>query len=237
MTNSLWITAVFSPIGGAIVGALIALISEPVRVKLYGPRLSVDYKPGDGRCVADDPSSQCRWARISVINSARAHLRQCQAFVVDIEQEQAGRWIPTTPQFVDPLVPEWAATLPYQKYKPRDLPTKTKFFVNVLAALNNELVLSVEEWPERLRKIFQAHGRYRLKIVVTGDQVEPKTVFVIVTWTGNWKFDSSRGPKLDFWQRLRKSANRARRRIATSHSAPQRSTPRDSMNTNGVATR
>ena len=106
----------------------------------------------------------------------------------------SGRWIPTTPQFVDPLVPEWAATLPYQKHKPRDLPTKTEFFVNVLAseAVNNELVLSVEEWPGRLRKIFQAHGRYRLKIVVTGDQVKPKTVFVIVTWTGNWKFDSSR---------------------------------------------
>ena len=197
MTNFLWITG---PIGGAIVGGLIALISEPVRVKLYGPRLSVDYKPGDGRCVVDlpkspdDQSSQCRWVRISVTNSGRAHLRQCQAFVADIEQEQAGRWIPTTPQFVDPLVPEWAATLPYQKHKPRDLPTKTEFFVNVLAseAVNNELVLSVEEWPGRLRKIFQAHGRYRLKIVVTGDQVKPKTVFVIVTWTGNWKFDSSR---------------------------------------------
>jgi hypothetical protein len=202
VTNSLWITAVFSPIGGAIVGGLIALFSEPLRVKFFGPRLSVDYKPRDNRCVVDlpgspgDPSSQCRWARISVINSGRAHLRQCQAFVADIEQEQAGHWIPTTPQFVDPLVPEWAATPRYQKYKPRDLPTKTEFFVNVLAseAHNNELVLSVEEWPGRLRKIFQAHGRYRLKIVVTGDQVEPKTLFVIVTWTGNWKFDTSRGP-------------------------------------------
>ena len=201
MTNSLWITAVFSPIGGAIVGGLIALFSEPLRVKLYGPRLSVDYKPRDGRCVVDlpkspdDPSSQCRWARIAVINSGRAYLRQCQAFVADIEQEQAGQWIPNTPQFVDPLVPEWAATPRYQIYKPRDLPTKTEFFVNFLvsAAKNNELVLTVEEWPTRLRKIFQAHGRYRLKIVVTGDQVEPKTVFVIVTWTGNWKFDTSRG--------------------------------------------
>jgi hypothetical protein len=180
------------------------MFAEIPRAWLLGPRLCPDFRPGDGRCVVDlrespnSASPECRWARVSVINCGRGYLRNCQAFVSNIEQEQSGEWVKTNPQFVDPLGLEWAATPVHQRYNPRDVPRETEFFINVVASAespsqNDSLTLSVEHWPDRLKKIFESHRRYRITVTVTGDQVKPRTVKVIVNWTGSWRFDTSRG--------------------------------------------
>src|SRR5947209_4389364 len=103
---------VIATVLGPLVGAVIAVLAAPVGHRLFGPRLCPDFKPDDGRRVVDLPEStdldspQCRWARVSVINCGRSHLRNCQGFVSNIEQEQSGKRVKTTPQFVDPLILE-----------------------------------------------------------------------------------------------------------------------------------
>jgi hypothetical protein len=125
------------------------------------------------------------------------HLKQCQAFVTNLEQELSGKWGKTDPPYVDPLLLEWAA-LTDTKHKPRDLPKKIPFYANVLASAdsgsgNDNLDLTVQDWPpDRLRGLF-ARGLYRITVTVTGDHVKPRHVKVIVNWTGNWQFDTSRG--------------------------------------------
>jgi hypothetical protein len=195
----------FSNLGGAsrergmpVIGSLVTFVTGlilGVCVKplqewfFYHPELSVKFNPRDGRCIVDSP--QCRWARVSVINNGQIHLRQCQAFVSNVEQKRGLFWGDTTPKFSDSLALEWAVT----GYDPRDLPRKIPFFANILVSedTKNELWLTVYDWgPERLRKIFTEHGRYRITVTVTGDQVKPKTTKIIVRWKGNWKFETSR---------------------------------------------
>jgi hypothetical protein len=174
-----------------IAGVILGVCVQPLREWLfYHPELSVDFNPRDGRCIVDSP--QCRWARVSVINNGQIHLRQCQAFVTNVEQKRGLFWDDTKPKFSDPLALEWAVT---GGYDPRDLPRKIPFFANILVSENtkSELNLTVYNWgPERLRKIFTEHGRYRITVTVTGDQVKPKTTKMIVHWKGNWKFHTSR---------------------------------------------
>ena len=180
-----------SLVTGLVTGFILGVCAQPLRERLfYHPKLSVNFSPRDGRCIVD--SSQCRWARVSVINSGQIHLRQCQAFVSNVELKRYLFWADTKPQFSDPLALEWAVT---GEYDPRDLPRKIPFFANILVSedTKNELSLTVYDWgPERLRKIFTEHGRYRITVTVTGDQVKPKTTKMIVHWKGNWKFDTSR---------------------------------------------
>jgi hypothetical protein len=183
--------AVIGSLVTLVIGFILGVCVQPLREwLLYHPKLSIYFNPRDGRCIAD--SSQCRWARVSVINIGQIHLRQCQAFVSNVEQKRGLFWADTRQKFIDPLALEWAIT---GGYNPRDLPRKILFFANVLVSedTKNELWLTVYDWgPERLRKIFTEHGRYRITVTVTCDQVKPKTTKMIVRWKGNWKFETSR---------------------------------------------
>jgi hypothetical protein len=196
--DSLVTATYWGPVLGAVVGIIlgwiIAIFSEPARAWLYGPKLSLDFRPSDGRCIAD--SRDCRWARVSVMNYGRRYLRQCQPIITNIEQEQGGEWVQTEPPFIDPLIPEWSVMKEQEKYRSRDLPRKIEFFVNILAAEdsksgNDKLLLSVEDWPGRIRNTFIPGHRYRITVTVTGDQVKPKDIRMIVNWTGNWRFDTA----------------------------------------------
>jgi hypothetical protein len=189
---------------GPLTGALIAIYGETIKNRLLGPKLHLDFEPGDGLCIVDLPdapnSPQCRWARISVINCGRTFLRQCQGFITNIEQEQGITWVKTNPQLVDPLVLEWAALNDDVKFKARDIPRKIQFFINVLASADNHaenddsLGLSVEHLPQRpkVNTPFAPRHRYRFTVTVIGDQIEPKIIQLVVNWNGNWKFDSAK---------------------------------------------
>jgi hypothetical protein len=179
-----------------VIGLILGVCVQPLRERLfYHPKLSVNFNPGDGKCIADSP--QCRWARVSVINSGKIHLQHCQAFVSNVEQKRGRFWVDTKPKFSDPLALEWAVS---GGYDPRDLPRKIPVFANVLVSddTKNELWLTVYDWgPERLRKILTEHGRYRITVIVTGDQVKkPTSTKMIVHWKGHWKFDAL---KARFW--------------------------------------
>ena len=172
---------------GPLTGALIAIYGETIKNRLLGPKLHLDFEPGDGLCIVDLPdapnSPQCRWVRISVINVGRTFLRQCQGFITNIEQEQGITWVKTNP-----------------KFKARDIPRKIQFFINVLASADNRaenddsLGLSVEHLPQRLKvnTPFAPRHRYRFTVTVIGDQIEPKLIKLVVNWNGNWKFDSAK---------------------------------------------
>jgi hypothetical protein len=162
----------------------------------YHPALSLRFDPNDGQCIAE--ASETRWARLSVKNSGKIHLKECQALVTKIEQERNGIWEHTDPQFIEPLVLEWAAMPDEVKYKPQQIPQKIELYANFLASSatsddKNKLRLSVYHLPDRIKDIFAEYRRYQLTITVTGDQVKPKTERIIVNWTGNWRFDTSRG--------------------------------------------
>jgi len=52
-------------------------------------------------------------------------------------------------------------------------------------------MLTVQD-PNWRYMFFTKHGRYLITITVTGEEVEtnPPDIKVIITWTGEWKFDT-----------------------------------------------
>src|SRR6266478_1604159 len=173
MDTSLFPMALFqSPVVGVIVGWIMGVSSGLIVNWFNRPKLSLSFKPDDGKCIVEAAQPKCRWARVSVINSGRTHLSRCQAFVSDIKREQNGRWVETEPSFSDPLVLEWAPTTPATKYEPRDVPRKIPFYINILASeysgsQNDKLTLSVQDGlPHRLKDIFKP-GRYCITVTVT----------------------------------------------------------------------
>jgi hypothetical protein len=186
------LSALLGMLGGGLSGAI---FGPPLRTRLFDrPELSLRFDPDDRECVVHDFQSQ--WARIAIKNSGRVHLTNCQTFVTEIKQERNGRWEDTEPKFTEPLVLEWAAMPDEVKHRPQQIPRGMTFFGNFLGATatENKLKLSVYHWPHSTGEIFAEFRRYCFTLTVTADQVEPKTIDVIVNWTGNWKFETSRGP-------------------------------------------
>ena len=120
--------------------------------------------------------------------------------MTDIKQEQAhnpDQWENTDPHFIEPLILEWASMPDAIKFQPQQIPVGIEFFSNVLYSGKNncgedKLILTVYNWPERLRTIFKEHRRYRITVTVTGDQVKPQTTEFIVDWKGHWRFATLR---------------------------------------------
>jgi hypothetical protein len=195
--DTLFPTALFrSPVVAAIVGWIMGVSTGLILNWFNRPKLSLYFKPDDGKCIAQSAQPKVRWARVSVMNCGRTHLSRCQAFVSDLKREQNGRWVKTEPPFIDPLVLEWAATTEATKYEPRDLPRKIEFFINILASADSgsghdNLALTVQGGlPLRLKSVFKP-GRYCITVTVTGDQAKPKHRKVIVNWMEKWEFETS----------------------------------------------
>jgi hypothetical protein len=189
----------------ALVGAVIGFFLEPMKSRVFGPRLLVRFDSEDGRHVADseaiieregDPpqTAPSRWVRISVENNGLNHLVGCEAYVVAVEHEQNGQWTPTA--FIDPLRLPWSAAPDSETaWRTRDLPRGVQFFVDVCHSthgvpawdtVDSFGIAGAPQRPVRLQDLFSEHGRYRITVKVTGNGIRPATQCVIITWTGDW---------------------------------------------------
>ena len=196
MTNASLVTVGASLVVGLVVGIFV----PPLRDRFfYHPKLSLNFDPDDGRCIAN--TSESRWARISVVNHGKIYLTKCHAFVTNIEQKRSDRegWEKIKPQFIDPLVLEWASLPEDIKYEPRDIPRNIEIFVNVLYAgsdpsQNDTLLLTIYklQLPDRLKGLFKVHNSYRITVTVTGEQIKPETKQFVVDWKGHWQFCTSK---------------------------------------------
>ncbi len=188
---------------GALIGWFIALYSEPLRRRLWGPRLWLDFKH-DGRHVARSPfqgavRDQSEWYRVSVENVGGSSLASCEPFIINVEHEEQGAWVQTA--FIDPLPLGWSSMPPAQKFAAKDLPRRVPFFVDLAFAgeivdpssgeLSHVLRLELAYSPLRINDLCKDHGRYRLTVCVTGDGIKPAKLSVIILWTGDWRNVSS----------------------------------------------
>jgi hypothetical protein len=185
----------------ALLGAVLGFFLEPLRTRVFGPKLRVRFNRGDGKHVAESsmvvqPAGrspqevQSRWVRVSMENVGWSHLVDGEAFLVAVEREHEGRW--TATPFIDPLRLPWSSTERETAWGARDLPRGVQFFVDVCHSIQgawgaaDQLCLSTSTTPFRLRYLFSDHGRYRLTVTVTGKGIKPTTRNIVVAWTGVW---------------------------------------------------
>lgn len=175
----------------AIVGALIAVLAEPLRCWFSRSVVRLVFRPniefGRG-CVfltgTTHPNVTAKYVRILVECSSKWGIvaRGCRPYLTRIERIEPEYRVLHT----DPLPLSWAQ----MSDVPLDIHSQMKFYFDVVAVDNSENRLRPQTIvaPEVWTPLLEQPGKYRFSAVVCGENINPVQVEVTFEWVGD--FDS-----------------------------------------------
>lgn len=183
-------TDLFSSITTYILGFATAIFAEPIRQKLFGPKLKLYF--GDTQEYKNIVSIDrnlgilCTYLRVKVINKKRAVAKSCKAHLVNIERWDAGKNKFVASGLKDSIQLAWACKKDDEKFKGIDLAKGVNQFVEVVHAKTYEerLFPELAYIPDRYKDLFKFRGTFRYTIQVSGDKANPITIKFQFEWSG-----------------------------------------------------
>lgn len=177
-------------------GFTTALFAEPIRQRLFAPKLSIVFGTGPdfttetpevARASEDDPGrrGQATYLRLRVRNDSFRLAKACRVFLVGVERADAeGRFMPTP--FCDSIQLSWSVR-DTQAFEAQDLARDIPYFVDLISFRDGTDVFMphVRGLPFRYNDLFSTRGRYRFTVRVSGDGVKPARARIVVDWAGD----------------------------------------------------
>jgi hypothetical protein len=155
----------------------------------------------------DASGAMAKLLRLQVINPSSIPIKGCRAYLLEVERlGEAGHVTPV--DYGDSLPLRWSTR---ESESEIDLPGDVPQYVNLLFAVEgeNRLRLLRDAVPHRYQDLFEAVGRYRLRVAVSAEGIATGTAQVDVEWTGHWDgldlaAAEPTGPEAtrEFWRRL-----------------------------------
>jgi hypothetical protein len=172
-------------------GFFTALFAEPLRRRLYAPRIELTFgDSNDYFTKTPELSNKARyeslWVRVKVENTRAALARSCRAYLVHIERRGTlGKFEPT--EYCESLQLQWSSQAD-QSFAAFDIPRGVPHFVDVISTRQPTCFFSLatKTTPLRYDELLRTPGVYRFTVVVSGDGVKPVTIRPTVSWTGVW---------------------------------------------------
>ena len=186
-----------------VIGFTSAVLSEPFRHWIWGPKLKVEFiKSGKG-FVTDtrlNGIEDAHYVRVKVLNKGRQIAKQCRAYLVNVE-----KWNNATNKFestdyCDSLQLACSAQEnpeePYAAYRALDMPKGVPQFIDIVMTIksHSNYIIKTRMLLNRYKPLFQEHGKFQYTVLVSGDNAKPKSKKVIFNWSGDWdNFEVSAG--------------------------------------------
>jgi hypothetical protein len=184
-----------SALVGGVIGFLSSILSEPIRNRLFGPKLLVDFNPTQQGCVTMTKEGSpvhgyknASYIRVLITNKGRGIAKQCRAYLINFEV-----WNPSRKRFEKTIYCEaiqlaWSAS-PERPYDPVDIPNDVHKFVDLASVRENSstvivhLITMLNRYVEMLT---QEKGRFRYTVLVAGENCKSQSAQVVIEWNGNY---------------------------------------------------
>jgi len=187
---------------GAVLGFAVAILVEPIKSRLYGPRLKVFF--GDSSEFqtktherlttknAKKPNNQetsyhkASYIRIKVTNTKAALAKGCRAYLVKVEkQHYDGKFHDTI--YCDSIPLAWSCR-DNRRFLPVDIPKDVNQFVDLVSTreISKDYRPEIEVSPYRYTDLWQKHGIFRFTVQVSGENVKPVFIKVEFAWDRQW---------------------------------------------------
>jgi hypothetical protein len=171
-------------------GLVTALIGEPLRHRVWRPKLRVSFGISEEyiaptREEFPGGEREARYVRLKVVNRSQAVARDCRAFLTNIERETPpGKFERTI--FSDTLQLPWSVRP--DGGRAEDLPHGVANFVDVISTREGNPTFRIHGrvFPFRYEHLLSDYARYRLTVWVTGDNVKPVKIKLFFSWKGAW---------------------------------------------------
>lgn len=179
-----------TPIASYVAGFLSAAFAEPFHKWLTPPRLRIDFRPKLGNGTGhisltperEGSTELAYYVRVSIKNHSRTIAKSCRAYLETIEYKDSLKEWEVIHQ--DPIPLDWAFVGPTSM----DLPPKVEFHFDVfsVSSVTNRVTPRTTPraviWDTNLAPM----GRYRYKVTVTGENVNPVSTTIEFDWRGSF---------------------------------------------------
>jgi len=193
------ITAMSGQLGlviGVVLGFLSSVLTEPVRDRLFGPKLQVEFDPdkqGFATHTKDNIGHdfvQASYIRVLATNKRKRIAKQCRAYLSGVEMWNASlrRFEPTL--YCEALQLAWSASPEGRAFDPVDIPKDVRKFVDVVSvregstSIRSHVIAHLYRYEDMLTK---QSGKFRYTVLVAGDNMKPQSVKVGLEWNGDFK--------------------------------------------------
>jgi hypothetical protein len=131
-------------------------------------------------------SRRAHYIRIKIINKRQQIVKKCRAYLVNVEEwdNSINNFKPTI--YCDSLQLAWSAqTIPYRAL---DIPKKVPHFIDIVSTRqgSSNYKIMTKLRLHRYGPLFRQHGKFRYTVLISGDNVKPKSRRIIFEWSGNW---------------------------------------------------
>ena len=187
---------------GWVVGFFSAVLAEPVRNFLFGPRLRLEFRDGQefNTPTPEDATfrqatwvtshHEARYLRVKVTNERRAIAKHCRVFLTGIEKTDADSIFRPT-AYCDSIPLAWSCQNENERFEPLDIPNGVSQFADVistrsLAGADQSFRPEINVTPLRYLELFKEQGTYRFSVLVSGENVKPVSIKIQFGWHGTW---------------------------------------------------
>lgn len=181
----------FLMICSAFLGAFTAIYLPFFRQLFLGPKLELFFDRELG-CIRKTPirngegQTEGVYCRVLIKNTKPLLARDCRAFLTNIEKKGVDDvFHPTI--YIDSIQAQWASRSG-QGFQGIDIPKGINQFVDIFSTnkVSNKIEHKIELFPFMYQELFQEHGVFRYSIIVSGNEVKPKSIKFIFHWKGQW---------------------------------------------------
>ena len=175
---------------GWVLGIISSLLKDWLRVKLSGPKLSLEIDPDHILASAENGEKEKFYVRVKVKNVKGRIAHACRGHLVAVE-EWDGASQAFVPVFSDSVPLLWSY---YARAETFDIPQNVPLCVDVLICKQECPGIDLQIWsnngvlrPSKLAPFREKSGTYRFKVLVSANDIAPKLIVFKVTWDGtNW---------------------------------------------------
>lgn len=200
---------VFPEVIPFLAGFFTAIFAEPIRRYLFKPNLRLDFvNNGDFVALtperAGDIQIKAYYIRIKATNTKNVAAKDCKAYLVNIEKlDASGDFKPT--DYCDSIPLAWSCQNIGEQYNGININKGVNQFADVVTtrhlvsagevmyptmvnqSVNDDILYpQIKLTPFRYEGIFKEKGTLRFTVQVTSANADPKTIKLILVWSGVW---------------------------------------------------
>lgn len=181
-------------LAGLFSGFFAAIFAEPVRQRLFRPKLDLEYDKAKGclsktreQAITGGTIAEAYYIRVRVTNMSKVIAKDCRAYLVEIEkQDENAKFVPTV--YCDAIQLAWSCQGAEDRYRAIDICKGVNQYIDVIVTRSNspEFDPQIRVKPFRYSDLFKEIGSFRFTIQASADGADPVIFKLNFDWEGCW---------------------------------------------------
>jgi hypothetical protein len=179
---------------GWVLGVLSKVLGDQLSRVVRGPRLDLEFREKGNfishtTLTGNGQSIPCRYVRVKVTNTGQTSARNCRGFLIGLERKSKSGDFELVNGGDDTIQLIWSHASGNARGEGFDMSPGVARYLDVLSTAEGRRHFNIEcpRIPNTLIPCLDQHGTYRLTILASAEEAEPKEIRLVFEWNGDWQ--------------------------------------------------